>query len=85
MSTDDHARNGNGGTRRSPTRTGCRTASRRSATSAAGAFRTLLLVVGVAGVALVVGAIVDPKQFFHSYLFGYVFALDIASGRCSGR
>jgi hypothetical protein len=42
-------------------------------------FRTLFLVVGVSGLALVFGT-VNPKQFFHSYLFGYVFALDIALG-----
>ena len=29
---------------------------------------------------LVVGVLTDTKQFFHSYLFGYVFALDIALG-----
>lgn len=47
---------------------------------AAGWFRTLMIVVGVAGVALVAGALTNPKQFYHSYLFGYVFALDIALG-----
>src|SRR6476660_9923484 len=48
--------------------------------SAAGAFRTLSIVAGVAGFALLVGVFIDRKQFFHSYLFGYVFALDIALG-----
>src|SRR5262245_35479356 len=43
----------------------------------AGTFRTLAVLVAVSGVSLAVG---DPKQFFHSYLFGYVFALDIALG-----
>jgi len=47
---------------------------------AAGLFRNLAAVVAVAGLVLLVGAFVDPKQFFHSYLFGYVFALDIALG-----
>src|SRR5262249_38287282 len=46
----------------------------------AGTFRTLAVVTGAAGAALAVGAFVDTKQFFHSYLFGYVFALDIALG-----
>lgn len=46
----------------------------------AGTFRTLAIVTSAAGVALAVGAFIDPKQFFHSYLFGYVFALDIALG-----
>jgi hypothetical protein len=48
--------------------------------SAAGLFRNLLLVAGAAGLVLLVGAFVNPRQFFHSYLFGYVFALDIALG-----
>src|SRR5262245_33169232 len=47
---------------------------------AAGLFRTLLLVVGVAALVLILGAVSNPKQFFHSYLFGYVFALDVALG-----
>ncbi|MBA4066107.1 MAG: quinol:cytochrome C oxidoreductase [Isosphaera sp.] len=46
----------------------------------AGTFRTLAVVVGVSGVALAVGAATEPRQFFHSYLFGYVFALDVALG-----
>jgi hypothetical protein len=44
------------------------------------AYRVLLPVVSFAAGALVIGAILNPKQFFHSYLFGYVFALDIALG-----
>src|SRR5437016_5408250 len=47
---------------------------------AAGALRVLVPVVSFAAGALVLGAILNPKQFFHSYLFGYVFALDIALG-----
>ena len=43
-------------------------------------FRTLLIVIGVSGLALVIGAVTEAKQFYHSYLFGYVFALDIALG-----
>ncbi len=48
----------------------------------AGAFRTLLLILGVTGVILLVGAVGETtrRQFFHSYLFGYVFALDICLG-----
>ncbi len=42
--------------------------------------RVLFAVMLAAGVMLVVGAITDAKQFYHSYLFGYVFALDIALG-----
>ena len=45
-----------------------------------GLFRTLAIVAGLAGLALLVGAFIYSKQFFHSYLFGYVFALDIALG-----
>jgi len=47
---------------------------------AAPAFRALVGLAGVCGLGLVAGAVLDPKQFFHSYLFGYVFALDIALG-----
>jgi len=47
---------------------------------AAGAYRILLPIASLAAGALIVGAILDPKQFYHSYLFGYVFALDIALG-----
>jgi hypothetical protein len=42
--------------------------------------RVLAGVLIVSGLALVVGAFVDSRQFFFSYLFGYVFALDIALG-----
>jgi hypothetical protein len=47
---------------------------------AAGLFRTLAVVVGVSGLVLLVGAVIDRKQFFYSYLFGYVLALDVALG-----
>src|SRR6478672_6348607 len=47
---------------------------------AAGWFRNVLLVVGVSGLVLIIGAVANPRQFFHSYLFGYVFALDISLG-----
>ncbi|HEV3384729.1 MAG TPA: hypothetical protein VG097_07930 [Gemmata sp.] len=47
---------------------------------AAGTFRKLLLVVGISGLGLIIGVVTDAKQFYHSYLFGYVFALDIALG-----
>jgi hypothetical protein len=43
-------------------------------------FRNLLLVAGVAGLVLIIGAYVNLRQFFHSYLFGYVLALDVALG-----
>lgn len=46
----------------------------------AGTFRTLAVATAAVGAVLAVGAVIDPKQFFHSYLFGYVFALDIALG-----
>jgi hypothetical protein len=46
----------------------------------AGGARILFAVLLGTGVLLVLGAFVNPKQFFHSYLFGYVFALDIALG-----
>lgn len=29
---------------------------------------------------LVLGAVIDPRQFYHSYLYAYVFALDICLG-----
>jgi hypothetical protein len=48
--------------------------------AAAPLFRTLLVVVGISGLLLVLGIFVDLKQFFHSYLFGYALALDIALG-----
>lgn len=49
---------------------------------AAGAARTLLVLFTLAGLVLLVGALnpASRKQFFHSYLFGYVFALDITLG-----
>jgi hypothetical protein len=47
-----------------------------------GTVRTLLFVLGLAGLVLVVGAVNAPtrRQFFFSYLFGYVFALDVCLG-----
>jgi hypothetical protein len=48
--------------------------------AAAPAVRTTAVVVGVAGLALLIGAITDRRQFFHSYLFGYVFALSVTLG-----
>ena len=60
--------------------TGCRRASRRSGERVAGGFRTLSLVAGVDRVGARRRRFTDAKQFFHSYLFGYVFALDIALG-----
>src|SRR4051812_6271174 len=42
--------------------------------------RVLFAVMLATGLMLVVGVLTDAKQFFHSYLFGYVFALDIALG-----
>ncbi len=47
---------------------------------AAGLFRTLALVAAISGLALLIGAFANPRQFYHSYLFGYIFALDIALG-----
>ncbi len=47
---------------------------------AAGLFRGALLVAAVGGLALLAGAFADARQFYHSYLFGYVFALDISLG-----
>lgn len=46
----------------------------------AGWVRVLGAVAAVAGLLLLVGWFVDEKQFYHSYLFGYVFALDVALG-----
>ena len=46
----------------------------------AGGVRLLFATLLGAGVLLIVGAVADRKQFYHSYLFGYVFALDIALG-----
>jgi hypothetical protein len=42
--------------------------------------RILFAVLLATGLMLLIGAAIGPKQFFHSYLFGYVFALDIALG-----
>ena len=49
---------------------------------AAGAFRTLLFLLVLAALVLVVGAVNagTRRQFFFSYLFGYVFALDVCLG-----
>jgi len=44
------------------------------------ALRFLIPIVSFAAGALIVGWYLNPKQFYHSYLFGYVFALDIALG-----
>ncbi len=38
------------------------------------------IIMAIAGLALFLGPFVDGRQFFHSYLFGYVFALDVALG-----
>ncbi len=42
--------------------------------------RILIAVIGATVMLLGIGAVSDSKQFYHSYLFGYVFALDIALG-----
>src|SRR5262245_22221139 len=42
--------------------------------------RVLFAVLLASGLMLVVGVFTDARQFYHSYLFGYVFALDIALG-----
>ena len=49
---------------------------------AAASVRLLSIVIGVLGLLLLIGAFAgnDSKQFAHSYLFGYVFALDISLG-----
>jgi hypothetical protein len=46
----------------------------------AGGTRILFAVLLGTGVLLFIGVLADPAQFYHSYLFGYVFALDIALG-----
>ncbi len=46
----------------------------------AGGARILVAVVLGTGTLLLVGLFSNHKQFYHSYLFGYVFALDIALG-----
>jgi hypothetical protein len=47
---------------------------------AGGVFVGTSVVAGAAAVVLAVGWIADPRQFYHSYLFGYVFALDVTLG-----
>src|SRR5262249_48174947 len=47
---------------------------------AAGGFRAVLIVTGATAAVLLIGAFVEPRQFFHSYLFGYVFALSVVLG-----
>ncbi|HEY1188370.1 MAG TPA: hypothetical protein VGE74_12030, partial [Gemmata sp.] len=42
--------------------------------------RILFAVVLASGTVLVGGWVANERQFYHSYLFGYVFALDIALG-----
>ncbi|MCS6866845.1 MAG: hypothetical protein RMJ56_13895 [Gemmataceae bacterium] len=42
--------------------------------------RLLFAVTLATGALLVLGLLVNPPQFYHSYLFGYVFALDMALG-----
>src|SRR5438874_6482319 len=46
----------------------------------AGGARILFAALLGTGLMLLIGAFTNPKQFYHSYLFGYVFALDIALG-----
>ena len=46
----------------------------------AGGIRILLAVILGTGLMLVIGIFANPKQFYHSYLFGYVLALDISLG-----
>lgn len=50
------------------------------ASAVAGGARVLFAVLLGTGAMLVIGALANPKQFYHSYLFGYVLALDIALG-----
>ncbi|HJZ55050.1 MAG TPA: hypothetical protein VKE74_08825 [Gemmataceae bacterium] len=47
---------------------------------ASGMLVALGILTGAAGVVLAVGAFAEPRQFYHSYLFGYMFALDITLG-----
>jgi hypothetical protein len=42
--------------------------------------RILVAVVGASAVVLGIGMVTDPRQFYHSYLFGYVLALDVSLG-----
>ena len=44
------------------------------------ASRVAGIVTAVAAAVLIVGWVADARQFFHSYLFGYVFALDVCLG-----
>jgi hypothetical protein len=46
----------------------------------AGGVRVLFAVLLATGLMLIVGLFTNRRQFYHSYLFGYVFALDIALG-----
>jgi hypothetical protein len=46
----------------------------------AGGVRILIAVLIGTGLMLVVGLFANPKQFYHSYLFGYVLALDVSLG-----
>src|ERR1700748_1755618 len=49
-------------------------------------WRTRALIVGAIGaVLLFAGIFIDPFQFYHSYLFGYVFCRGIASGALAWR
>lgn len=48
-------------------------------TPASGA-RILFAIMLASGLLLAVGLFTNPQQFYHSYLFGYVLALDIALG-----
>jgi hypothetical protein len=47
---------------------------------AAAGVRPLMLAIGISAILLIIGAVVEPRQFAHSYLFGYAFALDISLG-----
>jgi hypothetical protein len=51
-----------------------------STDAVAGGIRTVFAVLLATGVVLAVGLFTNPRQFYFSYLFGYVFALDIALG-----
>jgi len=42
--------------------------------------RVLVAVILASGVLLGIGLTVDARQFYHSYLFGYVLALDVSLG-----
>jgi len=45
-----------------------------------GGIRILFAVLLGTGLIFVIGIFANPKQFFHSYLFGYALALDISLG-----